>query len=355
VGASETEFTAMSSRKGPIIVSDDEIEFTAMSSRKGPIIVSDDETEFTAMSSKKGPIYVGVDEEQGKRDKGFAKKRRKSSKSESESIIDLSDADDDVPPRAPFRGTYASELDLAEIANLRGKLDLQSFQQTVRDWKSSGNKELAVQFSKLLEAGELLEDGIIMRWMTHIRKEQKFKSNMQCHLLAPGFFQAIDCTPRELIGRAGHYLERVKLFGSDNKKDTFLFVPVCYQVHWILCVVDIKNFTMTIYDSLKDWGWKVEGKDMRAHDYIYKKIRFWLESRYVAETRITHYPHFKSKPPSEDVPRQETLDCGSFICMYMSYIISGLDFDFGQKDMPLLKRWMFGVLQEDPHSVDPFF
>jgi Ulp1 family protease len=41
------------------------------------------------------------------------------------------------------------------------------------------------------------------------------------------------------------------------------------------------------------------------------------------------------------IPRQSNgFDCGVFVCLYASYLMSNKTFDFTQSDLPAMRKWM---------------
>ena len=111
----------------------------------------------------------------------------------------------------------------------------------------------------------------------------------------------------------------------------------------MVCVVDLMRRTMAIYDSLTNGHQRLMAdKDISEHGFICQKIGHWLQYRYAKEKLAAVAPTFTEKPPIEYVPRQHrSVDCGIFMCMYMSYLCSRIEFDFEQKDMNLLRKWIF--------------
>jgi len=280
-------------------------------------------------------------------------------KTGSRSFIDLTDDYDDDASGAARHNNDISEKVQAEDAEARGFLNLVTLKEKIQGWKKDGMGGFAGSFQNLLSSGKQWEDNIIGLWIMRICEFNNNHPNRRCLIAHTGLFHILEGEVLEFPEKTSIHLKGVDLFTS-TKKESFLFVPVCVgQFHWVLCVVDLHKRNMVIYDSLKSWDWEcknVDGEKVVAHEYISGRIRLWLQYRYVAETSDANLPTFPVKPPTQVIPRQGegSLDCGAFICMFMSYLCSGIKFDFQQKDMGMIKRWMFRCLQDSTEFPMPF-
>ena len=276
---------------------------------------------------------------------------------QTENVIDLTDdyGDGASCGGAPARGGARHNDDISEKfqagdAEARGLLDPVKFKEKIKRWKEGGMRGVAESFQKLLSSGKQWEDDIIGLWIMRIREFHNHP-NRRCLFAHTGLFRILEGEIRDFPKNTGIHFNGVKLF-APTEKESFLFVPVCVeQFHWVLCVVDLKERNMVIYDSLKSLNWKCkngDGENVVAREYISGRIRLWLQYRYINEMPDANIPTFPLEPPTQAIPRQgeATLDCGAFICMFMSYLSSGIKFDFQQKDMELIKRWMFRCLED---------
>ena len=274
-------------------------------------------------------------------------------------VINDDSEDDDVvvvgPERAVPRGirSVLSELVQAEDAKVGGRLIDSHFEESIAEWERRKRPKIAGHLRDLLDDNVLVEDSTICQWIHHIC-EVNPNPDRRIFFAHPGLFAILQGDTLKFAQETSGQLP-INLFDHDKKR-SFLFVPVCFRIHWVLCVVDLKLYTIEIYDSLRNRKRTFEddsGKEVMVHDYIAARIRSWVQFRYLAQRfgDSSTTPKFEKKDPRQDVPTQNGIDCGIFVCMYMSYLSSGIDFDFDRDDIPLMRQWIFQCLEYEPDST----
>ncbi|XP_033104112.1 sentrin-specific protease 1-like [Anneissia japonica] len=121
------------------------------------------------------------------------------------------------------------------------------------------------------------------------------------------------------------WTKKVDIFSKN-----LILVPVHLGVHWCLAVIDMRNKTITYYDSMGN-----------ANPKCLQALRQYL------------YDEYKDKKQGEldlsgwklincmDIPLQMNgCDCGMFACKYAEYISRDATITFTQEDMPYFRRRM---------------
>jgi Ulp1 family protease len=92
--------------------------------------------------------------------------------------------------------------------------------------------------------------------------------------------------------------------------------------HWILLILRRLTSKIEVYDP--------QGNE---HPDVIRKYKIFLGLAWqVSYPELVRFQRF---------PRQSNgFDCGVFVCLYASYLMSNKTFDFTQSDLPAMRKWM---------------
>ncbi|KTG38319.1 hypothetical protein cypCar_00016678, partial [Cyprinus carpio] len=122
--------------------------------------------------------------------------------------------------------------------------------------------------------------------------------------------------------------EKVDIFQKD-----LLLIPIHLEVHWSLVSVDIKQRSITYFDSQRTLN-------RRCPKHIFKYLQ---AEAMIKEKRdfLTGWKGFFKM----NVGRQNNdSDCGAFVLQFCKCLALGHPFSFSQQDMPKLRRLMYKEL-----------
>ncbi|KAL7876034.1 hypothetical protein AOLI_G00109970 [Acnodon oligacanthus] len=124
------------------------------------------------------------------------------------------------------------------------------------------------------------------------------------------------------------WTKNVDIFSKD-----LLLIPIHLEVHWSLVSVDIKQRSITYFDSQRTLN-------RRCPKHIFK----YLQAEAIIKQQrdfLTGWRGFFKM----NVGRQNNdSDCGAFVLQYCKCLALGLPFSFSQQDMPKLRRLMYKEL-----------
>ncbi|XP_062849248.1 sentrin-specific protease 3b [Trichomycterus rosablanca] len=124
------------------------------------------------------------------------------------------------------------------------------------------------------------------------------------------------------------WTKNVDIFGKD-----LLLIPIHLEVHWSLVSVDIKQRSITYFDSQRT-------VNRRCPKHIFKYLQAEAIIKQQREFRTGWRGFFKM-----NVGRQNNdSDCGAFVLQYCKCLALGQPFSFSQQDMPKLRRLMYKEL-----------
>ena len=104
---------------------------------------------------------------------------------------------------------------------------------------------------------------------------------------------------------------------------TTVYCPVnINNRHWILLILRRLTSKIEVYDP--------QGNE---HPDVIRKNKIFLGPAWqVSYPELVRFQRF---------PRQSNgFDCGVFVCLYASYLMSNKTFDFTQSDLPAMRKWM---------------
>ena len=141
-----------------------------------------------------------------------------------------------------------------------------------------------------------------------------------------------------------NYCKRIKIGGLLKREVDKVFVPICFDLHWTLAVINFKNKRLEYYDSL---GGERVMNNLQMDYLRYLKTYMLWESR---ELNISFDWgdgwEMKNTVDSVNVPQQANMiDCGVFICKYADYGSQDLPFSFSQVDIENIRYRMFKEIE----------
>ncbi|KAL7312151.1 hypothetical protein PS15m_007950 [Mucor circinelloides] len=121
------------------------------------------------------------------------------------------------------------------------------------------------------------------------------------------------------------WTKRVDVFSKD-----ILFVPINQSYHWVLGVMDMKEKTIAVYDSLGG-----------NHDHTLNLFMSYLEQEHLDKKKTPFDTSDWKKLTPKDIPRQGNMsDCGAFACTFAERLSRRATFNFAQQDMETIRRRM---------------
>lgn len=153
----------------------------------------------------------------------------------------------------------------------------------------------------------------------------------------------MDSVPEKVHFFNSFFYDKLRTKGYDGVKrwtknvDIFqkdlLLIPIHLEVHWSLVSVDIKQRSITYFDSQRTLN-------RRCPKHIFKYLQ---AEAMIKEKRdfLTGWKGFFKM----NVGRQNNdSDCGAFVLQYCKCLALGQPFSFSQQDMPKLRRIMYKEL-----------
>ncbi|XP_016101691.1 uncharacterized protein [Sinocyclocheilus grahami] len=153
----------------------------------------------------------------------------------------------------------------------------------------------------------------------------------------------MDSVPEKVHFFNSFFYDKLRTKGYDGVKrwtknvDIFqkdlLLIPIHLEVHWSLISVDIKQHSITYFDSQRTLN-------RRCPKHIFKYLQ---AEAMIKEKRdfLTWWKGFFKM----NVGRQNNdSDCGAFVLQYCKCLALGQPFSFSQQDMPKLRRLMYKEL-----------
>lgn len=280
------------------------------------------------MSGKRQAAHFSCSDESDDDDDG-----KKLKPSAVPTIIDLTDS----PLKVDLYEPRKSELDKAREASRLASWRDGRMEELILIRKPNLEYDIS-NLMRTLRPGGMIDGEVINLWTKHVASNLKPKTKAQNRFLKAGFFNCIS-HPQYEFSEHG-YLDFPLLFDSALIR---IFMPICYEGHWSLAAINVKNLTVSFYDSLI-----IENLHIREFEIIQK----WLDT--ICNTHGTPTRRFRNKKHAI-VPKQiESLDCGVFVCMYMAYACIRKRMDFTQSDMDLLRQWISFCIIDIVNTGDYF-
>ncbi|KAL4631491.1 sentrin-specific protease 3-like [Arapaima gigas] len=153
----------------------------------------------------------------------------------------------------------------------------------------------------------------------------------------------MDCVPDKVHFFNSFFYDKLRTNGYDGVKrwtknvDIFqknlLFVPIHLEVHWSLVCVDVPQRTITYYDSQRTLNRRCP-----------KHIAKYLQAEAIKKEQREFLSGWKGFFKMNVARQNNDSDCGAFVLQYCKCLALGQPFNFGQQDMPGLRRLMYKEL-----------
>jgi len=107
-----------------------------------------------------------------------------------------------------------------------------------------------------------------------------------------------------------------------------IYVPVHQEVHWVLAVIDVREKTISYYDSL-----------LGESSVAVKNLKRWIVDEAKNKLGEDWDPDEWSEDYPKDIPLQMNgCDCGVFMLKYAEYLSAGAELAFDQKHMEYFRK-----------------
>ena len=137
------------------------------------------------------------------------------------------------------------------------------------------------------------------------------------------------------FGNAANYRKFGREFPPPDITDgsvELVLIPVHYDVHFTLMVLDLSHKALQWYDSLHV---PLNAKGRFAMDYVLR----WVMDEHAANGKASDIRDWSTHVYSTVVPKQTNgVDCGFFTLEFARCILTGHPWDFGQDDIPVVRR-----------------
>lgn len=124
------------------------------------------------------------------------------------------------------------------------------------------------------------------------------------------------------------WTKNVDIFQKD-----LLLIPIHLEVHWSLVSVDIPRRAITYFDSQRTLN-------RRCPKHIFK----YLQAEAIKKDQQDFLTGWKGFFKMNVGRQNNDSDCGAFVLQYCKCLALGQPFNFGQQDMPRLRRQMYKEL-----------
>ncbi|XP_054609758.1 sentrin-specific protease 3-like [Dunckerocampus dactyliophorus] len=124
------------------------------------------------------------------------------------------------------------------------------------------------------------------------------------------------------------WTKNVDIFQKD-----LLLIPIHLEVHWSLVSVDIPRKAITYFDSQRTLN-------RRCPKHIFK----YLQAEAIKKDQQDFLTGWKGFFKMNVGRQNNDSDCGAFVLQYCKCLALGQPFNFGQQDMPRLRRQMYKEL-----------
>ncbi|KAM9424927.1 sentrin-specific protease 3b isoform 2-T3 [Pholidichthys leucotaenia] len=153
----------------------------------------------------------------------------------------------------------------------------------------------------------------------------------------------MDSVPEKVHFFNSFFYDKLRTKGYDGVKrwtknvDIFqkdlLLIPIHLEVHWSLVSVDIPHRAITYFDSQRTLN-------RRCPKHIFK----YLQAEAIKKDQRDFLTGWKGFFKMNVGRQNNDSDCGAFVLQYCKCLALGHPFNFGQQDMPRLRRQMYKEL-----------
>ncbi|XP_078389932.1 uncharacterized protein LOC144671774 [Cetorhinus maximus] len=124
------------------------------------------------------------------------------------------------------------------------------------------------------------------------------------------------------------WTKNVDIFNKD-----LLLIPIHLEVHWSLISVDVREKTITYFDSQRTLNRRCP-----------KHIGKYLQAEAIKKNRQDFYDDWKGYFKMNVARQNNDSDCGAFVLQFCKCLALGQPFSFTQQDMPKLRRQIYKEL-----------
>ncbi|XP_062904755.1 uncharacterized protein LOC134346877 [Mobula hypostoma] len=124
------------------------------------------------------------------------------------------------------------------------------------------------------------------------------------------------------------WTKNVDIFNKD-----LLLIPIHLEVHWSLVSVDVRQKTITYFDSQRTLNRRCP-----------KHIGKYLQAEAAKKNRRDFYDDWKGYFKMNVARQNNDSDCGAFVLQFCKCLALGQPFSFTQQDMPKLRRQIYKEL-----------
>ncbi|XP_059148626.1 sentrin-specific protease 1-like isoform X2 [Physella acuta] len=173
-----------------------------------------------------------------------------------------------------------------------------------------------------------LNDEVINFYMNMLMKRGE-ETNIKAYAFNTFFYPKIMSGGHQAVKR---WTKKVDIFDMKH-----IIIPVHLGMHWCLCMVNIKEKSITYYDSMG-------GKN----NSCLKAVFNYLKDERIAKNQTPLVEKEWKAQHAENNPHQMNGgDCGMFMCKYAEYITRDKPITFTQEDMPYFrKRMVYEILTQ---------
>ncbi|XP_067828383.1 uncharacterized protein [Heptranchias perlo] len=124
------------------------------------------------------------------------------------------------------------------------------------------------------------------------------------------------------------WTKNVDIFNKD-----LLLIPIHLEVHWSLISVDVREKTITYFDSQRTLNRRCP-----------KHIGKYLQAEAIKKNQRDFYHDWKGYFKMNVARQNNDSDCGAFVLQFCKCLALGQPFSFTQQDMPKLRRQIYKEL-----------
>ncbi|XP_060710508.1 uncharacterized protein LOC132835176 [Hemiscyllium ocellatum] len=153
----------------------------------------------------------------------------------------------------------------------------------------------------------------------------------------------MDTVPDKVHFFNSFFYDKLRTKGYDGVKrwtknvDIFnkelLLIPIHLEVHWSLISVDVREKTITYFDSQRTLNRRCP-----------KHIGKYLQAEAIKKNRRDFYDDWKGYFKMNVARQNNDSDCGAFVLQFCKCLALGQPFSFTQQDMPKLRRQIYKEL-----------
>ena len=125
-----------------------------------------------------------------------------------------------------------------------------------------------------------------------------------------------------------------------------VLVPIHYKapLHWALIAVDMRNRTVTYYDSLLTAG---------LGDFIIGAMHTFLVEEHLNRRGTKLNFQFRSLWDKAAPQQENGHDCGVYVCQFANHLLQDALFNIKQRDMPMYRQLIVWEIASNSLNTPP--